>query len=115
MARLYTTDENGQPTALLGTPQTASDLPYSAGVSTAQAIDAKQDAIKYSDFTGTTDTAGNIALQDVDTNNIILSVWATNTYPTNPVASGGTWYVRCIKNPADADVSKSVHIYFAYI
>ena len=47
MARLYTTDENGNATALLGTPQYATDLPLNSSVgapSTADAIALKADS-----------------------------------------------------------------------
>lgn len=78
----------------------------------------KQDKIKTTSFSGTTDTNGNIALQGVTVaSNIILSVVSINGYCTQVVPSGNDWYVKILgnTNPVQPLASTNTTIYVSYV
>ena len=102
-------------------PTTDNDITHYTGTptpnSTAEAIGAKQNALKIDHFTATTDTAGNVAIPTLTPNNsVIISASANNGYCTNATASGSTWYLKVLtsNNPTTPLVSTSTTIYFSY-
>ena len=86
--------------------------------SLSNSLTQKQDKIKSTSFSGTTDASGNIALQNVTVaGNIILSVVSTNGYCTMPTPSGNTWYVKVLSNtnPVQPVASTNTTIYLSYV
>lgn len=78
----------------------------------------KQDKLKNSNFSGTTDASGNIKLQDVTvTSNTIISIVCLNGYCTQPVPSGNDWYVKVLSNtsPVQPLANTNTTVYITYI
>ena len=116
MARLYTTDENGNATALLGTPQYATDLPLNSSPTaptTEAAINAKQDKITYHQETTTPDSGG-VFNTGVAIDKVPLSCTSSNGYVSGFVYSGGYWHARIV-NYAGSPVTTPVTVSTWYI
>ena len=76
--------------------------------------------IKTGNFSGTTDSGGNIALPNniVNTSNsVILAVVSTSGYCTGVAVSGTTWYVKVLSNnnPVTPVANANTNIYYTYI
>lgn len=74
--------------------------------------------IKHATITGTTDSAGNIALTGISAaTNFVISVVSTAGYPIGLVASDGLLYVKLVGNssPLTPTVNTNATLYVAYI
>lgn len=76
------------------------------------------DLFKHKTITGTTDSAGNIALTGISsTTNFVVSLVATGGYPIGLVTSGGLLYAKLLGNtsPVTPAANINVTLYVTYI